>query len=106
MEVVVPEPILRQTHRNPTETVITCAAYGTDTSQSPRLRVFWRRLDEDSGQASIEEFGTEPQILSNQRPKIRRLGGRVEDNRENLAKSCEKMVATHKTQSSLMVEAD
>lgn len=26
-----------------------------------RLRVFWRRLDEDSGQASIEEFGFAPQ---------------------------------------------
>ena len=25
-----------------------------------RLRVFWRRLDEDSGQASIEEFGSPP----------------------------------------------
>lgn len=28
----------------------------------PRLRVFWRRLDEDSGQASIEEFGPRPRV--------------------------------------------
>lgn len=37
-----------------------CYAMLCHGSLWPRLRVFWRRLDEDSGQASIEEFGCGP----------------------------------------------
>ena len=36
-----------------------------------RLRVFWRRLDEDSGQASIEEFGCAPQGRNGRAAKMR-----------------------------------
>jgi len=38
---------------------------------SLRLRVFWRRLDEDSGQASIEEFGFAPQGRNGRAAKMR-----------------------------------